>query len=205
MTDEIKSVSVKEMREIENKAFASGTSVLELMERAGKGCAEIITLQVGTNKKIIIFCGPGNNGGDGLVCARYLSENQEVAVVLPIEPKTDVAKENLERAKKTNVKFLNFEESEEFSKSADVVVDALLGIGAKKGLRSPIKEACNRINQSEGFKISIDVPTGMDADSGETDEHAVLPDATLCIHAAKKGIEKEWEKSGRLWIVAIGL
>ena len=90
-------------------------------------------------------------------------------------------------------------------KSADVIVDALLGIGAKDGLRSPIKEACDIINSSEAVKISIDVPTGMDADTGEVDKHAVLPDATLCIHAAKKGIAKEWGKSGRLWIVDIGL
>ncbi|MFH1393651.1 MAG: NAD(P)H-hydrate epimerase [Candidatus Micrarchaeota archaeon] len=202
---EAKPVSVGEMRGMEEKAFSSGTTVLELMEKAGRECARLIVEKAGPGKKIVILCGPGNNGGDGLVCARYLSENNDVSLVLPIEPKTDAAKENLEKAKGTPVKFVPFKNAGPILESAEIAVDALLGIGAKGGLRSPIKEACQLFNSSEAFKISIDVPTGMDADTGERDENAALPDATICIQSPKTGVAKNWENSGRLWIADVGL
>jgi len=189
----MESITVKEMRELEEKAFARGATVLELMERAGEECAHLIETKLGTGKRIVIFCGPGNNGGDGFVCARYLSKNNDVSLIIPIEPKTEAAKENLRKAQEAGIGVV------ESIGEADVVIDALLGIGAKGPLRGPIKDACRSINSSKAYKISIDVPTGTDADRGESDSDAVKPDATICIHAPKTG------QAGELWIADIGL
>lgn len=197
-------ISVSEMRRLEEEKFAKGTTVLELMERAGRECAKLIESKLGTGARIIIFCGPGNNGGDGLVCARYLRERNDVTVVLPIDPKTEAAKANHERAKAEGVKFGSVDETR--CAPAEIVVDALLGIGAKGSLRGSIKEICVMINSRKGFKVSVDVPTGMDADSGECDPDAVKPNATICIHAPKSGEEKAGkEKTGELWVADIGL
>ncbi len=199
-----KSVSVEEMRQLEQKAFERGTGVLELMERAGKGCADIIRSRLGTGKKIVIFCGPGNNGGDGLVCARHLLQSNVVKIVLATEPKTEAAKTNLEKAKEAGIQIIGLDEADDELENAEIVVDALLGIGAKGSLRPPISDACRKINSCKAFKIAIDVPSGVDADSGEADADAVRPDATICIQAVKKGVT-ESENSGELWIVGIGL
>ena len=132
-------LTVKRMRELEEKAFASGTTVEELMERAGRKCAELIESKLGAGKRILVFCGPGNNGGDGLVCARYLNEKNEVSVILVKEPGTDIAKKNLSRAKEAGV------EISASCDKADIIIDALLGIGAKGALRGEIKGACRII------------------------------------------------------------
>ncbi len=192
-------ITVKEMRELEEKAFAAGITVEELMERAGKECAALIESKLGVGKRIVVFCGPGNNGGDGLVCARYLKKRNAVSVILVKEPATDAAKKNLERAREAGVR------TGGGCERIDIIIDAVLGIGARGALRGEIKEASKIINNIEGFRVSIDVPTGMDADTGECDPDAVRPDATICIHAPKAGeIRAGKEKTGDLWVADIG-
>lgn len=187
-------ISAQEMRELEGRAFASGTTVEELMERAGKACADEIEKRLGTVKKIAIFIGPGNNGGDGLVAARYLHGKNDVSVVLVREPATDAAKMNHKRAKDAGVRLADCDE-------ADIIIDAMLGIGARGPLRGEIRNACIRINRMKGFKVALDVPSGVDAD-GNVDADSVKADATICLHECKKGCEKT---GGELWVVDIGL
>ena len=192
------------MRALEEKAFAGGTSALELMDRAGKECARIIEERRGTGNRILVFCGPGNNGGDGLVCARYLAEKNEVTIVMPLEPRTKEAKTNFELAKAAEMKFAWM--TEIVAAKPDIVVDALLGIGARPGLRGEVLDSCMLINSFDTFTVSIDIPTGMDADSGECDPNAVIPNATICIHAPKTGeIKAGGTKTGLLWVADIGL
>ncbi len=197
-------ITIAEMREMEEKAYSAGTTERELMERAGRGCAGIIERNTGKDNSILVFCGPGNNGGDGLVCARYLSTKSNVAAVVLSEPKTEISRINLERAKDAGVKIIPLEDAHSFPHT--VIVDALLGIGARLPLGGRVKEACDIINSSSGFTISIDAPTGMDADTGEKDVSAVKPDATICIQEPKKGIVLGGESNtGELWILDIGL
>ena len=204
----MKSITISEMRKLEEKTFASGVTVLELMERAGKECAKLINPMLAGKRSIIIFCGQGNNGGDGLVCARYLKENgYDVSIVLPIEPKTEVAQRNLDYVKKAGVTIVNIDDVGRIN--ADIVVDALLGIGVKGALRGKIKEACRILNNMKvngSIVVSIDVPTGLDADSGECDLDSVKPNATICVHAPKVGVIKAGTKqTGELLIADIGL
>jgi len=203
----MKAISPGEMRNLEEKAFSSGVAVLELMERAGKECAKMIESKLGTGnskRSIIIFCGPGNNGGDGFVCARYLKQKNEVYLVVPVEPKSDSARAKFFEAKNKQIKIIPMQEAS-FIKP-DVIVDALLGIGVRLPLRGEIKEACRLINSMDAFKISIDIPSGMDSDTGECDSDAVVPDVTICIHAPKTGeLLAGKEKTGEIWIEDIGL
>jgi NAD(P)H-hydrate epimerase len=197
-------VSVEEMRRMEGNAFASGVSVLDLMERAGRECARLIESKLETGNRILIFCGPGNNGGDGLVCARYLKQKYDVYIVVPIEPKTEAAQAKYQEAKNKQIRIISMDEVAFFK--PDLIVDALLGIGARLPLRGAIKDACGLINSLDGFKVTIDIPSGMDAETGESDPDAVRPDATICIHAPKTGVIKAGEaKAGELWIADIGL
>lgn len=200
----MESITVNEMRALEEKAFASGLSIFDLMERVGRDCAKLVESKQGTGNRILVLCGPGNNGGDGFVCARYLKEKNEVYLVVPIEPKTDVARAKFQETKNKQIKVLSMDEASFFK--PDIIVDALLGIGAKLPLRGEIKEACMLINSLDAFKVSIDVPTGMDADAGEVDPDAVVPNATIALHAPKTGeIKAGKEKTGDIWILDIGL
>ena len=190
-------ITVMEMRELEERKFREGLDILVLMERVGKSCADIIEERFGSGRWIVVFCGPGNNGGDGYVCARYLSERNDVGIVMAAEPKTDPAKANYEKAKDLIVDSVE---------DADIIVDAMLGTGQIPPLRGRIKELCRKINRMKGFKVAIDVPTGMDADSGETDEDFVRCDLTICLHAAKIGVLKSGkEKTGDLLVADIGI
>jgi NAD(P)H-hydrate epimerase len=201
------SISVAQMRALEEEKFASGLSIFDLMERVGRDCAKLIESRLETeNRKrpVVIFSGPGNNGGDGIVAAKYLKGKNEVYLVVPIEPKTDVARAKFFEAKNKQIKIISMEEAS-FVKP-DLVVDALLGIGARLPLRGEIKKACKLINSFDAFKVSIDVPTGMDADSGETDPDFVKPDATIALHAPKTGmITAGKDKTGEILVLDIGL
>ena len=190
-------ITVQEMRDLEEKRFQEGLDIMVLMERVGKNCAEIIEERYGRGKWIVVFCGPGNNGGDGYVCARYLSGRNDVGIVMAAEPKTTPAKANYEKAKDLIVDSVE---------DADIIVDAMLGTGQTPPLRGRIKELCKKINRMKGFKVAIDVPSGKDADSGETDEDFVRCDATICLHAPKIGVLKAGnEKTGELWTIDIGI
>ena len=134
-----------------------------LMENAGKGAASVIMSRFGKNRKIAVFCGLGNNGGDGFVTARFLSKENRVKVFLigkENEIKTKIALENW--------KLLDFTgcQKEEFhfqEIDCDIVVDALLGVGIRGELREPVKSVVQYINRlkERGVKIvSIDLPTG---------------------------------------------
>jgi len=201
---DIKPITSGMMRSLEEKAFERGVSELELIERAGKECARLIESKKGASRKIVVFAGPGNNGGDGFVCAKYLNLKNQVYLVVPVEPKTDAARAKFFEAKNKQVKIIPMQEAS-FIKP-HIIVDALLGVGAKLPLRGEIKEACRLINSMNSFKVSIDIPSGMDADIGECDPDAVVPDATICIQAPKIGeVKAGKEKTGGIWIADIRL
>jgi NAD(P)H-hydrate epimerase len=200
----MKSITVSEMRALEEEKFAKGLSIYELMERVGRDCAKLIEEKKGTGNRTLIFCGPGNNGGDGIVAAKYLNQKNEVYLVISIEPKTEVARAKLQEAKNKQIKIISMDEASFYK--PDIVVDALLGIGARLPLRGEIKEAAKLINSFDAYKVSIDVPTGMDADTGDVDPDFVKPDVTIALHAIKTGMENAGkEKTGEIWVLDIGL
>jgi len=194
-----------------NSAFL-GVSTLQLMENAGGAVAQEIASRLEPGSKVVIFGGTGRNGGDGMVAARHLASRGLRVSFLLIGKGSDIRDEcalrNFEilKALWRSVALEEVADSSAISPvEADAVVDALLGTGAKGPLRQPILQAVRAINASKGLKLSIDVPTGIDSDTGEILGDAVRADITLTFHKAKVGLAKAGGYAGQVKVVGIGI
>ena len=190
-----------------------GLSRLCLMESAGKSLAEevgkIAVYTFSKPVKVVIFTGSGGNGGDGFVAARYLlNRGYDVDIYMlkdnihSKEAKTNFEilenmKPRLSRLNIYNLKTMEDIEDTEVAKSRDsefVIVDGLLGTGIRGKLQANIKRAIEIINESNGVKISVDVPSGMDPLTGEVYDIAVVPDYTISFHKIKTGVRQAEEE-----------
>lgn len=208
-------MSPKDMMVADANAAAMGIPRTSLMENAGRCLAQRIT-QNNDPCKVAIYAGNGGNGGDGFVAARYLlNKGFEVELFLLSDPsliKSDEARLNwevLERISKgTSPLMLEVikDSSYLYENDAEVIIDALLGTGVKGNLREPISKAVDIINQSEGFKIAVDVPTGVDPGSGMVTDKAVRADVTLTFHKVKVGLNiASVEYVGSIEVCDIGI
>ena len=187
-------ITSTEMRVIDINSQYLGVPVIDLMENAGKGVADSIIEKTDVkNKKILILCGSGNNGGDGFVAARYLAENRaEVEVVLmggKDRIRTSESQENWDKIigdKEVSTKI--FTSLDEISFEKDIIVDALLGTGVKGDLREPLRSVVENVNASKAFKVSVDIPTGYDP-TGLSKGQYVKADLVVSFHKAKRGLE----------------
>ena len=203
-------ISVDQMYQIENNGHAMGFLKKFMMENAGaatvKRLAEKIELE---NKKILIFVGLGNNGGDGLVMARHLSGyGAKVTVVLlgtPEKIKTEESSWNWAILKKMpSVKLISGNEIS-FDFDPDVVVDGILGTGISGEIKEPYASAINYINGLNCLKFAVDVPSGLNPENGETANIFVKSDVTVTFHKMKKGIPKRKDLTGELFAEKIGI
>lgn len=187
-----------------------GTPGLDLMERAGRGLSDLV-LELAPTGRIVVVCGRGNNGGDGLVAARRLRElGREVDVLMLADPG------ELRGDARTNFERLPGTPPAQFTAAAlagaAAVVDAILGTGFSGKPREPAAGAVRAINDAaQGARgavvIACDVPSGVDASTGEIAGVAVRADATATFHAAKPGlwISPGKDHSGEVRVVAIGI
>ena len=185
------------MRAIDRWAIDEmGIPGIVLMENAGttivRRLAEIIPDL--SSKKIIIFCGKGNNGGDGFVMARHLSNlgaNVTVLLAALITELKGDAKTNALSAKNLGVPIqeLNTKNINKFDHKlshSDIIVDALLGTGLSRPATGLMETAINKINQYEKFTVSIDINSGIDTDSGMLIGPHVFSDLTFALDSMKK-------------------
>ena len=200
------------MRALEFNAEYFGVSRLQLMENAGHNVALEIASRFKPDKSVAVFCGLGGNGGDGFVAARHLSSlGFKVTVILAGKTKEFSHKATLENWKallflKESVLIHEVHDSTLIPEvTAEIVVDALLGTGTKGKLRPPILQLVKKINTINAFRVAVDVPTGMDADTGEVLGEAVKADLTITFHKTKKGLENAKEYVGELIVKDIGL
>lgn len=188
-------VTVEEMRALEANSDYFGVSYGELMENAGKSVAEAI-IAMHTKGSVLVVCGTGNNGGDGFVAARYLHEaGYRVLVVLLGETasiKPGISSVNLERLKSIGVEVREITVAEKLSadifEAYDIIVDAILGTGVIGIPREPARTAIGLINHSHAYKVSVDIPSGLDVSTGGCTVH-VRPDLVVTFHAMKKGLD----------------
>jgi len=189
-----------EMRILDRNAQHYGISILDLMENAGRGVADVARRDFGAaGKRILVVCGTGNNGGDGLVAARHLSKDGRVEVLLARPPDqlgTEEARTNFSRLRDVRV-LEGLAESEEAMARADMIIDALLGVGAEGPLREPYATLIREMNASGKPILSVDVPSGFGADP------IVRPAVTVALHDAKEGMTPA--NSGRIQVVDIGI
>lgn len=159
----------------ENAVHSGAFSFLELMKVAGERASEIIAHNYDVkNKKIAVVCGNGNNGGDGFVVARALSIlGADVTVIIPLgEPLTDSAKYYFSRLHTIPVQST-------LGEGYDIIIDALFGIGLNRPLDNKICSLITEINFSNAIKISIDIPSGIECDTGKILGACIK--AALCI------------------------
>jgi len=208
-------VTVEQMRKIDANAVGLGLPIHVMMENAGNALArhlkDVLSLQ---GKEVVVLCGTGNNGGGGLACARHLKcYNAKVDVILLGKP------EKLSNAAKIHWEILqnmlsvkvhtvldgrSLLTKKQLVLNADAVVDAIFGTGYKGKIREPAGTAIDLINESDAYKLSNDVPSGLDPDTGRVSDKAVIADATVVLHRLKVGLRKN-KFTGKIIIANIGI
>lgn len=204
------------MRELDRRAIEEcGIPSLLLMENAGRGVAELIFASY-KGRRVSIFCGKGNNGGDGLVAARHLhNRGFQVQVFLFAEPsalKEDPAL-NYRIVSKMKIPLQVFAgkvsaaETASLLSRTDIVVDALLGVGLNAPVTGALAEAIDGMNQGAKNIVAVDIPSGLDADTGKVLGCAVKASITATLGLPKKGLfEGDGPvHSGKICVVDIGL
>ena len=180
----------KQSRAVDRDAIERlGIAGIVLMENAGRGCVDVME-QVGIAGPIAVLCGRGNNGGDGLVIARHLivrGHTVTVSLLTPPEQLTGDARTNYEILSKLkdirSVDGFDALRDETF----DWYVDAILGTGAIGEPRSPFAETIRWLNNQTGKKLAVDLPSGLDCDTGEPSVATVRADHTCTFVAPKAG------------------
>lgn len=213
-------LSPEEIRAIDANCEFLGVSRLQLMENAGRAVVEAIMGDRGLNSKsILILAHTGNKGGDGFVAARHAaSMGADVAVILLAKPDqigTPEARANYLAAAKMRrtIRMLTAPTESELKLldglfgSADIIIDAMLGTGARGVLREPVRTAVRMANSARAFRVAIDVPTGIDSGTGEVMGDAFRADLTVTHHKPKVGIVKEVARGyvGELRVASIGV
>ncbi|MEK6984552.1 MAG: NAD(P)H-hydrate epimerase [Nanoarchaeota archaeon] len=191
----------QDMKALEAK---SGTPRAVLMENAGKAVSQVIKQRFELkDKKILVVCYHGNNGGDGFVAARCLCDEAEVDVLF-IGDESKLRKEALLNFKKIehNEKIQFLVDDEVDFDAYDIILDAILGIGIQGRLNREISAIIDDINNSKAYKVSVDIPTGLDPDTGIVVDKCVNADLIVTFHDLKNGLEKLQDKT---MVVDIGL
>ena len=204
-------ISVDQMYQIENNGHDMGFLKKFMMENAGAVAVRRLVEKIGNvdSKEILIFVGMGNNGGDGQVMARHLAgHNANVTVVLlgtPDKIKTEESKWNWSILEKMPSVKLITGDNPELNFTPDVIIDGILGTGIEGEIREPYSSAINYINQTDCFKFAVDVPSGMDPQTGETASLFTKCNMTVTFHKMKQGIPKRKDLTGELFAEKIGI
>lgn len=213
---DVKIVTAQHMRELDHKAIQErGIPSLTLMEKAGRAVAEVaarLTAHV-SDRPIMILCGSGNNGGDGFVAARYLKQfgrSPQVLLAARKEELTGDAKENLRRLEEVGLTATEITDAEPIRQGChkvSLVIDALLGTGLSGKVRGLPGMLIEALNESCPRVLAVDIPSGLDADTGEPLGLAVRAEETVTMGLPKIGLYlyPGMDYAGRVTIADIGL
>ncbi|MEY2577947.1 MAG: ADP-dependent NAD(P)H-hydrate dehydratase / NAD(P)H-hydrate epimerase [Verrucomicrobiota bacterium] len=197
-------VSAAAMRAAEEAAFASGVEVEALMDHAGAGVAAAVRQFFPRAGRAIVFVGKGHNGGDALVAAACLKQ-----AGWEIDLRLIFAEEDCAELTRKKLAECGRDLSVPTEVGPLIVLDGLLGLGAKHLLREPVRTAAQEINrlrrEQSAFVFAVDLPTGLDGDTGDADPDCVAANCTITIGFAKDGlvIDGAIDLVGRLEIVPL--
>jgi hydroxyethylthiazole kinase-like uncharacterized protein yjeF len=198
------------MRAAEEAAFANGVEVEALMDRAGAGVARAIQRFFPRPRRAIVLAGKGHNGGDALVAAACLKQagwEIDLRLIFPEQDCAELTRKKIANLRRDELPLV--QGCAEARPSALIVLDGLLGLGAKHLLREPVRTAAQEINRlrrdENAFVFAIDLPTGLDGDTGESDPDCVVADSTITIGFAKHGLVADHavDLVGRIEIVPL--
>ncbi len=211
----MKILTVEQMKTEERLSDEMGVTYQRLMENAGCAAASFIrrTLSNVAGRNFMIFCGNGNNGGDGLVVARKLfEEGANVIVVLCGGlPRSEEAKYMYNCIIQAGITMLDFDidrkKVDTFLDGADIIIDALFGTGFAGEFRAPYDEIAEMINSALAVRISLDIPSGVNAETGIAAKNSVKANFTVAFEAAKPGhiLLPGREFCGKTEVVDIGI
>jgi|TARA_Y100000310_G_scaffold50496_1_gene46498 NAD(P)H-hydrate epimerase len=194
-------ITTQEMRSLEDNC---SIPKIVLMENAGKAIYNVLKEKFDLkDKRILIVAYHGNNGGDGFVAARYLCNDAEVDVLF-VGDETKLTKEALANFKKIEnnekLQMLSME-AVDFS-DYDVIIDAVFGTGIEGEIKDPLVTLIKNIGKSDAYKVSVDVPSGINPDTGEKANVFFDPDLIITMHDIKKGLESY---KGKTIVADIGI
>ncbi len=189
-------LTIEQTRNADEHAIKElGISSVILMENAARSAFEKIADRIKRNHRILILCGSGNNGGDGFALSRHFFVNGFSNLKLifwgsndKMSPETNI---NYITAKKIHIPIYENPEKVLFIdllNEADVIVEALIGVGGNENLRGEISSILAQVNLKDAMKVAIDVPAGLNADTGEAHRNAFKADLTLTMFAPKVGM-----------------
>ena len=161
----------------------------ELMTRAAEAVCRLIQKEYPEIDRIVVFAGVGNNAGDGYLVARRMNDLEKSVRVVQLVPGQSLkgdAKVACEAATRAGVPVQPFSEADPIDE--DLVVDALLGTGLSRPVEGDWADAVDRINQSNARVVSVDIPSGLDADTGTANPHTVRANHTVTFIARKRGL-----------------
>ncbi len=204
-------VTKAQMAEIERMANDNGLPYLQMMENAGKAAYDLLMERKPQLQTAAIFCGTGNNGGDGFVMARLLKEaGIDVLIILTHgKPRTVDANTNFYRATIADIPMvigaLLSPEDTDFILKADAVVDAIYGTGFHGELSLEAEICCGIISRSSGLKMAVDLPSGIECDTGRVADGTAQADLTVAFHAAKPCHTLAADHCGEVVVADIGI
>ena len=210
-----------EIRALDRWAIETlGVPGIVLMENAGRQIAEAARAMIAgkTNPRVLVLAGPGNNGGDGFVVARHLALDgvqAEVALLAKAEKITGDAATNLRILQAMNMPVRTLPADAEAAvrelkpllAGADLVVDGLLGTGTRGRVREPFASVIRAVNEAHRPVLAIDIPSGLDPDTGEPLGPAIRAARTVTMAAMKVGFEKAGaaEYTGEVTVADLGV
>ncbi len=203
-------ITVAQMRKLEREAQKQGIFAKDLMNNVGREVALLLRTKYEVeHKRVIIFAGQGNNGGDGFALARYLYEHVPV-VILFFGEKLKLTPEALEQydliwqkvtiapiKTKQDLEVIHFQAGHEL-----LLIDALVGIGIEGEIREPVSWGIDFFNSTNAEKIALDMPSGVHPDTGEIAHKVCEVDEVFTFHDTKPGLEKY---NAKVVVIDIGL
>ena len=195
--------SVEEIQKIEKKEFKRLKNSYILMKRAGTNCAKKI-YKSKRNRNFIVLCGPGNNGGDGLVISQVLKKLNQNITLYCLDHKAYKGDAKIAYSKN----LLSKKKYEDlYIPKNSVIIDCLFGIGINKDLKGFYKKIIKKVNNSKQYIISIDIPSGINGNNGKIMGTAIKANFTYTLHAKKIGltVNSGMKYSGKISIIDIGI
>ncbi|MFH1854130.1 MAG: NAD(P)H-hydrate epimerase [Candidatus Omnitrophota bacterium] len=207
----MQAVSAQEMHELDRRTIEDfGVPSIVLMENAGRCVSEtgIEMLKASASNNAAVFCGTGNNGGDGFVAARYLAR-QGIDVTIFIVGENHGLKNdpltNLHILRRMGVRVKEI--ATPVNINTGLIIDAIFGIGLEGEVKDPARKIIIDLNQKNVPVLAVDVPSGLDADTGEILGQAIKATKTVTMQFPKKGfyINRGPEHAGEIVVADIGI
>ena len=185
----MKIYTAAEMRDHEQMAVDKGTTFEQLMENAGRAAAADLLRRRPQAGRVLIVCGKGNNGGDGLVMARILQAHGWRADILFAAGEKLSELAELNRSRLQGLDGIGLIAAEDLAgrlkTGYNVIIEGIFGTGFGGRLPADIAAICRLLNQSDGLKVALDIPTGLNCDTGEADADTFRADLTYTFAAYK--------------------